>query len=84
MSGFVVWRNGAWSGEGYVGLRGEQEVTTEGRRDKSPCPKRCKSLTRLAFWRAWRSVAYMLHGFFKQFQSPSMHASGFLLAGAAS
>lgn len=84
MKSLVVWRSVAWSGEGCVELGGEQEGTTEGRRDKRPCPKLCKSLTRLAFFRAWRSVACMLHGFFKQFQDPFMHASCFWLARAAS
>ena len=83
MSSFALPRSMAWSGEGYVGRQGDREETTEGRRDKSPCPKRSKSLTRLAFWRAWRSVACMKHGFSKQYQGPHMHRPHFRVSGAA-
>lgn len=58
--------------------------TTEGWRDKSTCPKRCKPLTRLAFWCAWRSVAGMKPGFCERFQRFGMHAPETLLSGALS
>lgn len=72
-------------------MEGEQECnnrtqtsTIEGWRDKSPCPKRCKPLTRLAFSCAWRSVAGMKPGFFERFQRFHMHAPQTPMSGAAS
>ncbi len=55
-----------------------------GRRDKRACPKRCKPLTRLAFWRACRPVAGMKPGFSEGFQGFRMHGPGKALTGAAS
>lgn len=57
---------------------------TTGRRDKSACPKRCKPLTRLAFWRACRSVAGMKPGFSEGFQGFRMHGPEEPLSGASS
>ncbi len=54
-------------------LRWKEGKTTEGWRDKSACPKRCKPLKRLAFCRAWRSVAGMKPGFCERFQRLGMH-----------
>ena len=57
---------------------------TIGRRDKSACPQRCKPLTRLAFWRACRSVAGMKPGFSEGFQGFRMHGPEKPLSGASS
>jgi hypothetical protein len=57
---------------------------TTGRRDKSACPKRCKPLTRLAFWRACRSVAGMKPGFSEGFQGFRVHGPERPLSGASS
>lgn len=61
-----------------------QKNPTIRRRDKSACPKRCKPLTRLAFWRACRSVAGMKPGFSQGFQGFRMHGPEESLTGAAS
>jgi hypothetical protein len=61
-----------------------QRNPTNGRRDKSACPKRCKPLTRLAFWRACRSVAGMKPGFSEGFQGFRMHGPEEPLSGASS
>lgn len=61
-----------------------QKQPIHGRRDKSACPKRCKPLTRLAFWRACRSVAGMKPGFSEGFQGFRMHGPGQSLTGATS
>jgi len=55
-------------------LRWKTGKTTEGWRDKSACPKRCKPLKRLAFSCEWRSVAGMKPGFCERFQRFGMHA----------
>lgn len=55
-----------------------------GRRDKSACPKRCKPLTRLAFWRACRSVAGMKPSFSEGFQGVRMHGPEKPLSGTSS
>jgi hypothetical protein len=55
-----------------------------GRRDKRACPQRCKPLTRLAFWRACRSVAGMKPGFSEGFQGFRMHGPEKSLTGAPS
>jgi hypothetical protein len=61
-----------------------QRNPINGRRDKSACPKRCKPLTRLAFWRACRSVAGMKPGFSEGFQGFRMHGPEEPLSGASS
>jgi hypothetical protein len=61
-----------------------QANPTNGRRDKSACPKRCKPLTRLAFWRACRSVAGMKPGFSEGFQGFRIHGPEEPLSGASS
>lgn len=61
-----------------------QRNPTIGRRDKSACPKRCKPLTRLAFWRACRSVAGMKPGFSEGFQGFRMHGPEERLFGGSS
>jgi hypothetical protein len=61
-----------------------QKHHIHGRRDKSACPKRCKPLTRLAFWRACRSVAGMKPGFSQLFQGSGMHGPGNSLPRATS
>jgi len=63
---------------------GVQRFPTNGRRDKSACPKRCKPLTRLAFWRACRLVAGMKPGFSEGFQVFRMHGPEESLTDAAS
>jgi hypothetical protein len=60
------------------------KTPTIGRRDKSACPKRCKPLARLAFWRACRSVAGMKPGFSEGFQGFRMHGREKPLSGASS
>ena len=60
---------GGWRSVKGIG----QRHPIHGRRDKSACPKRCKPLTRLAFWRACRSVAGMKPGFSEGFQGFRMH-----------
>ena len=55
-----------------------------GRRDKRACPKRCKPLTRLAFWRACRSVAGMKPDFSEGFQGLRMHGPEMSLTEAVS
>jgi len=81
---FAVWRGLASFRSGWAEGLGWQGDTTNRRRDKSACPKRCKPLKRLAFWRAWRSVAGMMPGFCEGFQGFRMHGSEMPLSGALS
>ena len=84
MTAFALWRCVEGFRSGSAEGRGWQEDTTNRRRDKSACPKRCKPLTRLAFWRACRSVAGMKPGFSEEFQGFPMHGPEKPLSGASS
>lgn len=83
MTAFAFWRDVAGLRSGWAGGWDWQRNTTNRRRDKSACPKRCKPLKRLAFWRAWRSVAGMKPGFVEEFQGFCMHGSGWPLSGGS-
>lgn len=83
MMGFALWRGVAGFRPGWAGGWGWQGNTTNGRRDKSACPKRCKPLKRLAFLRAWRSVAGMKPDFCEGFQGFRMHGPELPLSGAS-
>ena len=68
---------------GLRALAGRVVETAEGRartaggkgdgQDKRACHERRKSLTGLAFSRAWRSVVCRFSGFFLRFQCSGMH-----------
>lgn len=73
MTALGSFRMMAGCGVRWRALRGNSGNTTEGWRDKSACPKCCKPLTRLAFFRAWRSVSGMKPGFYQRFQRLGMH-----------
>jgi len=83
MTAFALWRVVAGFRSGWAGGWGSQGNTTNRRRDKSACPKRCKPLRRLAFWRAWRSVAGMRTGFCEGFQGFRMHGPELPLSGGS-
>lgn len=83
MTAFAVWRSVAGYRSGWAEGWAWQEETTNRRRDKSACPKRCKPLKRLAFWRAWRSVAGMKPDFCEGFQGFRMHGPELPLPGGS-
>mgnify|MGYP001553049800 CR=1 FL=1 len=63
--------------EGRVGKAAKGRARTtggkEGGQDKRACHERRKSLTGLAFSRAWRSVVCRFLGFSLRFQGSGMH-----------
>ena len=83
MMALALWRGVAGFRSGWAQRWKWQRNTTNRRLDKSTCHKRCKPLKRLAFCRAWRSVAGMNPGFCEGFQGFRMHRPGLPLSGGS-
>ncbi|USI71538.1 hypothetical protein [Sphingomonas morindae] len=84
LGAIVDWRAVAGRSACWAVRRWKRKKTTDRGRDKSRCPDRRKSLTRLTFFRARRSVAGMLPGFSQRFQRFGMHSCSAALVGGRS